>query len=190
MTHLTSFACCLFDDTTLRRRLPWSIRWNLAFAPPLNTMATWWELAMTRFSIVWLLAVIVTLAVDAKAQDANPIEPAYLYRAQVTRIVDGDTIDVDIDLGFYIWIRRQRIRLLGIDAPEVKGETKVAGNAAAEYLTSLIEEKTVILRTVKGKDDSDRHDSFGRWLGTIYLGGVDINNEMLRAGHAVPYEGR
>jgi micrococcal nuclease len=67
------------------------------------------------------------------------------------RVIDGDTIDVDVDLGFYVWIRKQRIRLLGIDAPEVTGETRPEGLAATEHLKTLIEGKRIILRTVKGR---------------------------------------
>jgi len=127
---------------------------------------------------------------SASAAESNPTEPAYLYRAEVVRVVDGDTIDVDIDLGFYVWIKDQRIRLLDIDAPEVTGGTKAAGIAATDYLKGLIDGKTIIIRTVKGKDGGDREDSFGRWLGTIYLDGVNINEEMLSSGHAVPYTKR
>ncbi len=119
-----------------------------------------------------------------------PTEPAYLYRAVVVRVVDGDTVDVDIDLGFYIWIKKQRIRLLGIDAPELKGETRPEGVAATDHLKSLIEGKSIILRTVKGSDGADRDDSFGRWLGTVYVGDIDVNAEMIRSGHAMPYESR
>ncbi|WP_210185673.1 thermonuclease family protein [Bauldia litoralis] len=127
---------------------------------------------------------------EAAADEDHPTEPAYLYRAEVVRVVDGDTIDVDIDLGFYIWIRKQRIRMLDIDAPEMRGESKVVGAAATEYLKTLIDGKEVILRTSKGKDGADRDDSFGRWLGTVYLDGLDVNQEMIRAGQAVPYEDR
>ena len=106
------------------------------------------------------------------------------------RVIDGDTIDVDVDLGFYVWIRKQRIRLLGIDAPEVTGETRPEGLAVTEHLKSLIEGESIILRTVKGADGGDRDDSFGRWLGTIYHGDLDVNAEMIHSGHAVPYESR
>lgn len=68
----------------------------------------------------------VAFAGEATADEDHPTEPAYLYRAEVVSVVDGDTIDVDIDLGFYIWIKKQRIRLLDIDAPEMRGESKVA----------------------------------------------------------------
>lgn len=130
----------------------------------------------------------LAIAGPAARAEGVPTEPAYLYRAVVVRVVDGDTIDADIDLGFYIWIKRQRIRLLGIDAPEVRGESKAEGIAATEHLKSLIDGETIILRTVKGEDGGDRDDSFGRWLGTIYHGGIDVNAEMIRSGHAIPYE--
>ena len=138
------------------------------------------------------LAVLVAAVTGGSVVRADeiPTEPAYLYRAVVVNIVDGDTIDADIDLGFYVWIKKQRIRLIGIDAPEPKGETRQAGLAAAEYLRSRIDGASIILRTVKGDDGGDRDDSFGRWLGTVYHDGVDVNAEMVRAGHAVLYQGR
>lgn len=128
---------------------------------------------------VWLWAQ------TAVAEEPGPKEPAYLYRANVINIVDGDTIDVDIDLGFYVWIKDQRIRLVGINSPEPRGETEQAGKAATECLSKLIVGKTIIIRTVKGKDGGDRDDSFGRWLGVVYLDGLDINNLMLEKGCAV-----
>jgi len=142
----------------------------------------------TSLLIATILAVVQP-ATSSHAEDI-PTEPAYLYRAVVVRVIDGDTIDVDIDLGFYVWIKKQRIRLFGIDAPEVKGETRSEGLAATEHLKSLIEGESIILRTVKGDDGGDRDDSFGRWLGTIYHGDMDVNAEMIRSGHAIPYEGR
>jgi micrococcal nuclease len=60
--------------------------------------------------------------------------------------------------------------------------------AATEHLKSLIEGESIILRTVKGDDGVDRDDSFGRWLGTIYFGNIDVNNEMIRSGYAVAYQ--
>ncbi len=142
---------------------------------------------MRLASIAVLL--LAATAAGLKAEEI-PTEPAYLYRAVVVRVVDGDTIDVDIDLGFYVWIRKQRIRLIGIDAPETRGESRPEGLAATDYLKSLIDGQAIILRTVKGSDGGDRDDSFGRWLGTIYHGDMDVNAEMIRAGHAIPYEDR
>lgn len=135
-------------------------------------------------------ALALLFAAPALAAGPGPTEPAYLYRAQVTRVIDGDTVDVTLDLGFYIELRAQRIRLLGIDAPEVKGETREAGQAAKAFLKDLVEGRWIIIRTVKGKDDGDRADSFGRWLGVLYLDGVDVNEAMMAAGHAVPYAER
>lgn len=117
-----------------------------------------------------LLIMCFLLATGANAQEVSgPTEPAYLYRASVVRVVDGDTIDVDIDLGFYTWIKKQRIRLVGIDAPEPKGETKVEGLASTAFLTDLIDGKEIILRTYKGKDGGDSRGKYGRWLGTVFI---------------------
>lgn len=135
---------------------------------------------------------VATMLMCAQAQAQGrpgPTEPAYLYRAQVVRIVDGDTIDVDIDLGFYVWIKSQRIRLLGINSPEPKGSTKYAGLAATTCLRELIDGKAIIISTVKGKDGGDRNDSFGRWLGVLYLNGLNVNDWMIKKGCAAPYDG-
>lgn len=175
-----------------------SLRVNLAEIMPRMSLARSFashdmkkiSLAPSFRTIAIISLLLLVSAGRASAEEAHPTEPAYLYRAEVVRVVDGDTIDVDIDLGFYVWIRKQRIRLLDIDAPEVRGESKEAGLAASEYLKGLIDGKTVIIRTAKGKDGADRDDSFGRWLATIFLDGLDVNQEMMRTGHAVPYEGR
>ena len=60
------------------------------------------------------VAALLALAAPALAED-GPKEAPYTYRAEVVKVVDGDTIDVHIDLGFYVWIRFQRIHLFGID---------------------------------------------------------------------------
>jgi micrococcal nuclease len=145
---------------------------------------------MRTVTLISAALIAFTWSVVAGAGEPNPTEPAYLYRAVVVNVVDGDTIDADIDLGFYVWIKKQRIRLLGIEAPEPKGATRPEGERATEFLKSLIDGKTIILRTVKGNDGGDRDDSFGRWLGTVYLNGVDVNAEMIDSGHAARYEYR
>ena len=119
----------------------------------------------------------------------GPTEPAYLYRAEVVRVIDGDTIVVDIDLGFYTWLHEQRIRLAGIDAPPVRGAGKAAGIAAAKYLEGMIDGREIIIRTFKAGDRGDRKGKYGRWLGRIYVDGLDVNRSMIDAGHAVPYDG-
>lgn len=100
--------------------------------------------------------------------------PAYTYRAIVTRIVDGDTIRVDLDLGLHIWQRDMPLRLLGYDAPEVRGVERPQGIQATEAIAALLSVgSTVIVRTEKG-------DSFGRYLAQVWKDGEDINAIMAR----------
>ena len=69
----------------------------------------------------------------------------YEYNAKILRIVDGDTIDVDIDLGFGVWIHKERIRLEGIDTPESRTrdlEEKARGLLSKKYLLGILKAKT------------------------------------------------
>jgi micrococcal nuclease len=127
------------------------------------------------------------LLISPTLAEEIPTEPAYLYWAVVTNVVDGDTVDADVDLGFFVTMKNQRLRLVGIDTPETKGPTRPAGEEASEFLRSMIDGETVLLRTIKDKDGDDRDDSFGRWLVTIYIDGVNVNAAMIDNGHAVPY---
>jgi len=125
------------------------------------------------------------LAGGAAAAADGPTEAPYTYRAEVVDVIDGDTVDLHIDLGFYVWIRFQRIHLAGIDAPEPSGASEAAGVAATEHLESLIGGKTVILKSMRGEDSPEREGSFGNWLGIVYLDGKNINEAMVASGHAV-----
>jgi micrococcal nuclease len=115
----------------------------------------------------------ITLIVAAIAWPARSLaEPPseanlYHYRAIVTDVYDGDTVTVDIDLGFHVWVRGEKIRLAHIDAPELKGDTKVAGKAAGDFLRELILNKKVIIQTIKAPDGADTKEKFGRYLGVI-----------------------
>ena len=71
--------------------------------------------------VLAIAVVLLGTGLPTFADEKGPVEPAYLYRAEVIRGVDDDTIDVDIDLGFYTWINNQRIRLVSVDAPEPRG---------------------------------------------------------------------
>lgn len=110
----------------------------------------------------------------------------YTYKASLMRVVDGDTCDLAVDVGFHM-TATLRFRLLGIDTPEVRGTTKEAGLAAKAALEGLLAKGPLLIRTEKG-------DSFGRWLADISVGvgdaTFDVATEMLRLGHAVPYEGK
>src|SRR5210317_2027622 len=117
----------------------------------------------------------------------------YEYRCKVVHIVDGDTVDVDIDLGFGVWLKKQRIRMYGIDTPESRTrdlEEKKYGLAAKEFLTGMLDDpKGIILKTHK-----DGKGKFGRILGEMWRTSdfVDqsINDYMIDKHHAVAYYGQ
>ena len=102
-------------------------------------------------------------------------------------MVDGDTVDVTLDLGFDI-LYNNRIRLHGIDAPESRTsdqEEKVRGLAAKDRVKELCPVgSTVTIKTVK-----DGRGKFGRILGEIYVGDVNVNKQLIKEGHAVEYFG-
>jgi micrococcal nuclease len=113
----------------------------------------------------------------------------YEYRVRIVRVIDGDTVDVDIDLGFGIWIHNERVRMMGIDTPESRTRDhveKLFGLAAKKRLEELLGEYS-ILRTIKpGKND----DKFGRILGDfIDDAGRFVTKIMMEEGHCVPYYG-
>jgi|TARA_R110000744_G_scaffold100320_9_gene193475 micrococcal nuclease len=113
----------------------------------------------------------------------------YTYKAQVTRVVDGDTIDVDIDLGFGMVYKKQRVRMMGIDTPESRTrdlEEKFYGKESKYFLQDLIqsvEDEITLISHEKGK--------FGRILGEIFIEGEEksVNQLMIDCHHAVPYYG-
>lgn len=92
----------------------------------------------------------------------------YEYKAVIINVVDGDTFDMNIDLGFNIHIH-ERIRLLNIDTPENRGTEKKLGKAVTQYAKKHFEGKEVILRSSKNKTDS-----FGRWLAEVYIDDLNI----------------
>ena len=111
----------------------------------------------------------------------------YEYKATVVKVVDGDTVDVDIDLGFDCWMHNQRIRLYGIDTPECRTrnkQEKAHGLLAKEYVQkALIVGEVYALRTrEKGK--------FGRYLGEIKVGRTTLNKLLIKEGLAVEYTGQ
>jgi micrococcal nuclease len=115
----------------------------------------------------------------------------YEYRVKkITGVVDGDTIDVDIDLGFSVSFS-QRVRLAGIDTPESRTTDKMEkalGLEAKEYLKSKVKDaKEIIIKTEK----PDSSEKYGRILGWLYVDGntVSINDQMIEDGHAWGYLG-
>ena len=114
----------------------------------------------------------------------------YEYKVKITRVVDGDTVDAEVDLGFDTFIK-DRIRLMGLDTPESRTRNKkekALGLAAQAYLKELLRENKgdVILRTSK-----EGKGKFGRILGTllIYDGMTSVNQMLIDEGHARDYFG-
>ena len=108
----------------------------------------------------------------------------YKYNAKVTRVVDGDTVDALVDLGFDTW-KKVRIRMMGLNAPESRTkdlEEKKKGLAAKDRLKELLSSNTFILQSYGvGK--------YGRCLGELFVDEVNINKKLIEEGHAVEYHG-
>ena len=116
----------------------------------------------------------------------------YEYRAKVIKVVDGDTVDVDIDLGFGVWLKDERVRIMGIDTPESRTRDKVEkkfGLAAKARLKELLG-PTPILKTQVGKGGEDMKGKFGRILGDFLTeDGKKCGELLVKEGHAVKYMG-
>ncbi|GHE31522.1 hypothetical protein GCM10017673_37820 [Streptosporangium violaceochromogenes] len=115
-----------------------------------------------------------------RTQGAAPAAPdLYVYAATVARVVDGDTLDLLVDLGFAVQTR-QRIRLSGVYAPEL-GTPE--GEAAAEFTRRWVAEHGpgVLVRTLR-----DRRERYGRYLGVVHpaAGGADLGAALVAAGCA------
>lgn len=123
----------------------------------------------------------------------------YEYRCHVLRVVDGDTVDVDIDLGFGVWLKNERVRIMGIDTPESRTRDKVEkefGLAAKKRLKEMLDNKSgPILKTQINKKGEDMKGKFGRILGdfNVYYPVNDrwemVSGILVSEGHAVAYFG-
>jgi micrococcal nuclease len=112
--------------------------------------------------------------------DRQPMtEFEYWYQATVLSIHDGDTMTLRIDMGRRILIE-DSIRLYRINAPEL---SQAGGKEARDYLRHLVP----IGSTVRVQTFRNVEDKYGRWLGDVYLGGVQINDKLVETGHARLY---
>lgn len=121
----------------------------------------------------------------------------YEYKTKLVKVVDGDTVDVDIDLGFGIWLKKERVRIMGIDTPESRTRDKVEkvfGLAAKKRLKELLG-KSPVLKTQVDRSGEDKKGKFGRILGDfdVYDAATDAWRPatvvMAEEGHCVPYFG-
>jgi len=109
----------------------------------------------------------------------------YIYVCEIVKVVDGDTIDCAVSLGFDVSVR-QRIRLYGVDAPESRTrdlEQKKYGKASKRFVKDFLSSDQILLKTrEKGK--------YGRYLGDFCVADKWLCDEMIKAHHAVPYYGQ
>ena len=111
----------------------------------------------------------------------------YEYKAIIRRVVDGDTVDITLDLGFDI-LYNNRIRLVGINTPESRTrdlEEKARGLAAKDRVLELCP----VGSTVTVKTQKDGKGKYGRILGEIFVGDINVNQQLVSEGHAVEYFG-
>ena len=113
----------------------------------------------------------------------------YEYRCKVRRVVDGDTVDIDIDLGFGVWLHKERVRIYGIDTPESRTrdkEEKKYGLMAKEFVKQFVKGDSIKLTTQK----YDAKGKFGRILGDIIVDNKSLSDTMIQEHHAVIYHGQ
>jgi len=111
----------------------------------------------------------------------------YTYNAFVTKVYDGDTITVDIDLGLKTFIRGEKVRLYGIDTPEMRGAEREQGIISRDFLREMILKRDIVLRTYK-----DKKGKYGRYLGEIFIEDskgkqININQLLIRKKLAKKY---
>jgi|TARA_R110002153_G_scaffold121139_3_gene266626 micrococcal nuclease len=117
----------------------------------------------------------------------------YEYKCKIIKVVDGDTVDVDIDLGFGVWLKKERVRMMGIDTPESRTRDKVEkkfGLAAKAKLKEMLPlGSTSVLKTEIDRSGEDAKGKFGRILGDFLIDDKPATEIMIKSGHAVEYFG-
>ena len=115
----------------------------------------------------------------------------YIYRIkEIYKVIDGDTIDASIDLGFDIYLTK-RIRLAGIDTPESRttnAKEKIMGLESKDWLKHRVENAQCILIKTELPDSTEK---YGRIIGHLYINGQEtsLNNQMITSGYALAYDG-
>jgi micrococcal nuclease len=109
----------------------------------------------------------------------------YHYHARLVKVYDGDTCHLDIDLGFKIWSKKEKIRLARINAPELKGATLERAQAARDFLEQKLKDKLLVIETIR-----DRQEKYGRYLAEIWFpdetdNWVNINDLLVQNGLAI-----
>ena len=115
-------------------------------------------------------------------------EPSYIYRAVVTKVYDGDTITADVDVGLGVWVHGQKLRLYGINTPEVRGEERPEGLIARDFVLGKTPPGTAVLI----KTYRDKKGKYGRWLAEVFYRSyhnangpmVSLNETLVARGYA------
>jgi len=115
----------------------------------------------------------------------------YQYKCRINKVLDGDTVDIDLDLGFNIVLANQRVRMLGVDTPESRTadkEEKVRGTLSKKKLGEKLPIGSWVKINTQRDDGND--DKFGRILGEFILDdGTNVNKWLIENNYAVPYQG-
>jgi micrococcal nuclease len=115
----------------------------------------------------------------------------YQYKCKIIKVLDGDTVDIDLDLGFNIILTSQRVRMAGIDTPESRttiAEEKVRGQLSKKKLAEKLPIGSWQIIETQKSDNND--DKFGRILGIFILeDGTRVNDWLIKNNYAVPYKG-
>ena len=114
----------------------------------------------------------------------------YEYKCVITRVIDGDTVDVDIDLGFGVWLKKQRIRLYGVDTPESRTRDKVEKIFGLKAKAFVLERLPVSSDQVLRTRLQDSRGKFGRILGEFVCQDSTINQLLIETYNAVAYFGQ
>jgi len=115
----------------------------------------------------------------------------FIYNAIIDRVVDGDTVDVDIDLGFGIWMKKQRIRLLGVDTPECRTRDDLEKQFGL-LAKSIVEAFCPVGEKILIETKLDEKGKFGRILGNLWVAdnAVNLNEFLITERYAVAYSGQ
>ena len=105
----------------------------------------------------------------------------YNYKAHIKAVYDGDTVTAVVDLGF-LHYQEMKLRLYGIDTPELRGSEREEGLKVRDIVRDLILDKEVEIHSYK-----DKQGKYGRYLATIIVDGINVNQWLVDNGHAEPY---
>lgn len=111
----------------------------------------------------------------------------YWYKAYVTSVYDGDTCTVELDLGYDFHRKKHKVRLYGIDTPELRGSEREQGLISRDYLRHLVLEKEILLESIR-----DKTGKYGRYLGKLWFENEDgewvcANDLLIKDGYATEY---